>query len=144
MAAAVSTKKDKTRKLALSTGISLFVCIGGDLFLGYGDLVYAIFVGLLSVIIIGPILMITRIPFLRVPRTKWWVTAGSYLLHPLLGIILCGSAGLLHTKIPMGAWVPTEPAPEKPARFVVSPALNIFGGSINIETESGNLYTYEC
>jgi hypothetical protein len=60
------------------------------------------------------------------------------------GLIL-GIGTLIGLEIlPHGQWEQIISSPEKPVRFLGQSAFNFWGGSIYIESENGNIYSYKC
>jgi hypothetical protein len=61
-----------------------------------------------------------------------------------LGLIV-GNIIVFHArKLPYGCWIPQKTAPERPVRFVGNSDFTFWGGSIYMETEPGNIYSYRC
>lgn len=62
----------------------------------------------------------------------------------LLGLALSAGIFIAGIRLPQGSWSQIESPPEKPLRFVDYPNMNDFGTPLYIESESGNLYSFEC
>ena len=141
-----NTKKIKSRRnktLFLSAGLPIGVLTSIILLLLNGNPIFSLLFGFAGFLVMGFVLFVLTLLFVGVPRSKWVVTVIQFIFLPIISI-LYGIAFLAVQYIPQGQWQEIEPPPERAVRFVESSNPSVFGSTINIETSSGKIYSYDC
>lgn len=133
------------RKVFITTSLifGLATAVINVLFYGSNWLA-AIATGLLAGLLYGSILGGCAYLFTRSRKVTLFSRLTLALSLSAVGLI----SGLIITlgldKLPREEWSLISSPPEKPMRFIGNSAFNFWGGSVYVETETGNIYSYTC
>jgi hypothetical protein len=133
------------RKVALTTGILFGLGYGLLSAFYYGDSLLAIIIGTLLVCLIAGSIMggIACLMTIHL-KTQWFFHLIIAVTMAIVGLLLGGGFLFAFERLPHGFWIPLKPPPEKPIKFIGNSSFNIWGGSIYVEIDSGNIYSYTC